>query len=73
VLFFAFFMLDDPPTCPVPYQAQVLFGITAAVASYLVFLAWGVDYFLPAGLLVANAMESARRLFVHRLAQPARA
>jgi Na+-translocating ferredoxin:NAD+ oxidoreductase RnfD subunit len=73
VLFFAFFMLDDPPTCPVPYQAQVLFGIAAAVAAYLVFLAWGFDYFLPAGLLVANALESARRLVQHHGAQPARA
>jgi hypothetical protein len=57
----------------VPYQAQVLFGIAAAVAAYLVFLAWGFDYFLPAGLLVANALESARRLVQHHGAQPARA
>jgi Na+-translocating ferredoxin:NAD+ oxidoreductase RnfD subunit len=62
VLFFAFFMLDDPPTCPVPYEAQVVFGLAVAFVSYLVFLSWGAVYFLPAGLLIGNALESARRV-----------
>jgi Na+-translocating ferredoxin:NAD+ oxidoreductase RnfD subunit len=65
VLFFALFMLDDPPTCPVPYGAQIAFGIGAAVVAYLVFLTWGVDYYLAAGLVVANVLESARRIVAH--------
>jgi Na+-translocating ferredoxin:NAD+ oxidoreductase RnfD subunit len=60
-LFFAFFMLDDPPTCPVRYRDQVGFALITAVASYAVFLATGSVYFLLAGLLVANACESIRR------------
>jgi Na+-translocating ferredoxin:NAD+ oxidoreductase RnfD subunit len=62
VLFFAFFMLDDPPTVPVRYEDQVTFAIIVAVASYAVFRLVGAVYFLPAGLLLGNAWESARRV-----------
>ena len=62
-LFFAFFMVDDPPTCPIRYEDQVPFGIIVAIASFLIFIVVGAVYFLPAGLLVANAWESARRHF----------
>lgn len=65
-LFFAFFMLDDPPTSPVRYEDQSVYGIIVATASYLVFTALGAVYFLPAGLLVGNAWESGRRLFAAR-------
>jgi len=61
LLFFAFFMVDDPPTCPTRYQDQVSFGIIVAVASFAIFVYNGAVYFLPAGLLVANAWESGRR------------
>ncbi len=62
-LFFAFFMVDDPPTCPARYEDQVPFGGIAAVASFLIFIMVGAVYFLPAGLLMANAWESGRRQF----------
>ncbi len=63
-LFFAFFMLDDPPTSPVRHEDQVVFGLIVAASSYFVLLQFGGVYFLPAGLLVGNAWESARRLVV---------
>jgi Na+-translocating ferredoxin:NAD+ oxidoreductase RnfD subunit len=60
-LFFAFFMLDDPPTCPVRYRDQVVFGLLVAVASFAIYLKLGIVYFLPAGLLLGNAWEAWRR------------
>ena len=73
-LFFAFFMLDDPPTCPVRYGDQVVFGFVVALVSYLVFMVWGTVYFLPAGLLAGNACEAVRRTVVaHRRLRPATA
>jgi Na+-translocating ferredoxin:NAD+ oxidoreductase RnfD subunit len=62
-LFFAFFMVDDPPTCPVRYEDQIPFGLIVALASFVIFIVVGAVYFLPAGLLVANAWESGRRQF----------
>jgi Na+-translocating ferredoxin:NAD+ oxidoreductase RnfD subunit len=62
-LFFAFFMVDDPPTCPARYEDQIPFGLIVAVASFVIFIVVGAIYFLPAGLLVANAWESGRRQF----------
>lgn len=61
VLFFAFFMVDDPPTCPVKYRDQVMFALIVATACYAVFMFLGVVYYLPAGLLVGNAWEAWRR------------
>jgi Na+-translocating ferredoxin:NAD+ oxidoreductase RnfD subunit len=63
-LFFAFFMLDDPPTSPVRYGHQVVFAAIATVGAVAVYVANGALYFLLAGLLLANAWESARRLLV---------
>jgi Na+-translocating ferredoxin:NAD+ oxidoreductase RnfD subunit len=62
-LFFAFFMVDDPPTCPARYEDQIPFSLITAVASFVIFIVVGAVYFLPAGLLVANAWESGRRQF----------
>jgi len=61
VLFFAFFMLTDPPTSPPKARDQIANGVIAAVASYAVFELIGAAYFLLAGLLVANAWEAWRR------------
>jgi Na+-translocating ferredoxin:NAD+ oxidoreductase RnfD subunit len=66
-LFFAFFMVDDPPTCPARYEDQIPFGLIVAVASFVIFIVVGAVYFLPAGLLVANAWESGRRQFAGTL------
>jgi len=60
-LFFALFMLDDPPTCPTRYSDQVWFALIVAAVSYAVFLAAGVDYYLLAGLLAGNVWEATRR------------
>jgi Na+-translocating ferredoxin:NAD+ oxidoreductase RnfD subunit len=65
-LFFALFMLDDPPTSPVRYEDQAVYAIVVATVAYLALVQWGVVYFLPAGLLAGNAWESTRRLVMAR-------
>ena len=60
-LFFAFFMVTDPPTSPPKQRDQLVNGAIVAVASYAVFELIGAAYFLLAGLLVANAWEAFRR------------
>jgi Na+-translocating ferredoxin:NAD+ oxidoreductase RnfD subunit len=66
VLFFALFMVDDPPTCPARYRNQFQFAAIAAVTTYILFITRGAIYYLPAGLLVANGWESARRVMSRR-------
>ena len=61
-LFFALFMLDDPPTSPVRYRDQIPFAIIVALVSYGMFMWFGVVYYLLAGLLVGNAWEAWRRV-----------
>jgi len=60
-LFFAFFMVTDPPTSPPSHRDQLWFGALVAVASVAVFELVGAAYFLLAGLLVGNAVEAWRR------------
>jgi Na+-translocating ferredoxin:NAD+ oxidoreductase RnfD subunit len=60
-LYFAFFMVTDPPTSPPGHRDQVIYGIIVAVVSYGVFVTVGAVYFLLAGLLVANLWEAHRR------------
>jgi Na+-translocating ferredoxin:NAD+ oxidoreductase RnfD subunit len=60
-LFFAFFMVTDPPTSPPKQRDQLVYGAITAVVSYAVFELIGAAYFLLAGLLVANAWEAWRR------------
>jgi Na+-translocating ferredoxin:NAD+ oxidoreductase RnfD subunit len=60
-LFFAFFMVTDPPTSPPKPRDQLTFGAIVGVASYAFFEVIGAAYFLLAGLLVGNAWEAARR------------
>ena len=66
-LFFAFFMVTDPPTSPPKARDQIVFGVITAVVSYLVFELVGAVYFLLAGLLVANGWEAWRRHRVRAL------
>ena len=61
-LYFAFFMVTDPPTSPPKARDQIVFGLITAVASYAVFTLIGAAYFLLAGLLVANTWEGWRRI-----------
>ena len=61
-LFFALFMLTDPPTSPTRYRDQVVFGLIAALVSFAVYSMLGGVYYLLAGLLVGNAWEMWRRM-----------
>ncbi|CAN5243686.1 hypothetical protein BH09GEM1_BH09GEM1_12700 [soil metagenome] len=60
-LYFAFFMVTDPPTSPPKARDQLVNGAIVAVASFAVFELVGAVYFLLAGLLVANVWEVWRR------------
>lgn len=73
VLFFAFFILTDPPTSPVKYADQVFCGALVAIASYAVFeLAGAVTYLLIA-VLAGNVWEGWRRARAHTRKQLERA
>ena len=61
VLFFAFFILTDPPTSPARYPDQLVCGIIVAVASYAFFEIVGAVYYLLAGVLLGNLWEARRR------------
>jgi Na+-translocating ferredoxin:NAD+ oxidoreductase RnfD subunit len=61
-VYFAFFMLTDPPTSPARLSDQALFaGIAACVAVACLAFNFGGVYALLIGLLAANAFEGARR------------
>jgi Na+-translocating ferredoxin:NAD+ oxidoreductase RnfD subunit len=64
-LYFAFFMVTDPPTSPPGHRDQIVFGAITAAASFAAFDLIGAAYFLLAGLLVANAWEGLRRRREH--------
>ena len=61
VLFFAFFILTDPPTSPVKYSDQAVSGLIVAAASYAFFELVGAAYYLLAGVLIGNIWEAWRR------------
>ena len=60
-LYFAFFILTDPPTSPVRYSRQIACGALVAVASYLFFETIGAADYLLAGVLVGNVWEAWNR------------
>jgi Na+-translocating ferredoxin:NAD+ oxidoreductase RnfD subunit len=60
-LYFAFFMLTDPPTAPTRYQDQIVFAALVAVSSFAIYQWLGVVYYLSAGLLIGNTWEAMRR------------
>jgi Na+-translocating ferredoxin:NAD+ oxidoreductase RnfD subunit len=60
-MFFAFFMVTDPPTSPPRPRDQVIFSALTALASWATFELAGVAYYLLAGVLVANVWEAWRR------------
>jgi len=62
VLFFAFFILTDPPTSPVKYPDQLACGVIVAVVSYAAYEWVGAAYYLLAGVLVGNVWEAWRRV-----------
>jgi Na+-translocating ferredoxin:NAD+ oxidoreductase RnfD subunit len=61
VLFFAAFILTDPPTSPVKYSDQAVCGVIVAVVSFAIFEWVGAAYYLLAGVLVGNIWEAWNR------------
>jgi Na+-translocating ferredoxin:NAD+ oxidoreductase RnfD subunit len=61
VLYFAFFILTDPPTSPPKYHGQVICGPIVAAVSFAVFKFTGLVYFPLAGVLAGNLWEAFRR------------
>jgi len=67
-LFFAFFILTDPPTSPVRYTQQIICAVIVAGVSVAVFEWVGAAHYLLAGVLVGNVWEgwSRTRIARHR-------
>lgn len=70
VLFFAFFILTDPPTSPVRYPDQIVCGALVALASYAAFEWVGAAYYLLAGALIGNIWEAWHRWQFSRQRMP---
>jgi Na+-translocating ferredoxin:NAD+ oxidoreductase RnfD subunit len=62
VVFFAVFILTDPPTSPVRYPDQLVFAVIVAVASFVIFEWTGAVYYLLAAVLIGNVWEAWRRV-----------
>jgi Na+-translocating ferredoxin:NAD+ oxidoreductase RnfD subunit len=71
VLYFAFFILTDPPTSPVKYGDQIVFAAIVAAVGYAVFEWVGAAYYLLAGVLVGNLWEAWRRSHSRPISSPA--
>jgi Na+-translocating ferredoxin:NAD+ oxidoreductase RnfD subunit len=65
-LFFAFFILTDPPTSPVKYRGQIVCGLLVAAVSFGVFEGIGAAYYLLAGALAGNVWEAWSRVRARR-------
>lgn len=61
VLFFAFFLLTDPPTSPAKVREQVICGLLVAVSAFAIFESLGAAHYLLSGVLVGNLWEAWRR------------
>ena len=62
VLYFAFFILTDPPTSPIAYRDQIVFAVIVASVSFGIFQGLGAVYYLLGGVLAGNVWEAARRV-----------
>ncbi len=60
-IYFAFFILTDPPTSPVRYGQQIACGALVAIASFLFFETIGAADYLLTGVLVGNVWEAWNR------------
>ena len=54
LLYFAFFIMTDPPTSPVRHRAQIICGSLVAITSYVFFVLVGSADFLMVGVLAGN-------------------
>jgi Na+-translocating ferredoxin:NAD+ oxidoreductase RnfD subunit len=64
VLFFALFMVSDPPTAPTRPGDQIVCGALIALVSFAAFEWLGAVTYLLIGLLAGNFWEAGRRLRV---------
>lgn len=62
VLYFAFFILTDPPTSPITPRDQIVYAAIVAVVSVAIFESTGAVYYLLAGVLLGNVWEARRRV-----------
>ena len=62
VLYFAFFILSDPPTSPAPHRPQLICGVVVAVAAFAIFQWTGAAHYLLSAVLVGNVWEAWRRV-----------
>ncbi len=60
-IYFAFFMVTDPPTSPPRAADQVMFGAIVAMATCTAFFLVGAEWYFLGGVLAANAWEALRR------------
>jgi Na+-translocating ferredoxin:NAD+ oxidoreductase RnfD subunit len=65
-LYFAFFILTDPPTSPTRHPDQLVYGAVAGIVAWGTFMTVGAAFYLLAGVLVANGWEAMRRWRVRR-------
>lgn len=65
-VFFAAFMVTDPPTSPPKPRDQVAFGLITGTVAWLAFTTIGAVWWLPGGLLVANLWEGWRKVRLRR-------
>lgn len=65
-LFFALFILTDPPTSPTKYVDQIICGAIVGAISVGIFEWLGAAYYLLAGVLAGNLWETARRVRIRR-------
>lgn len=65
-LFFSFFILTDPPTSPVRYRGQILYGLLVAAVSFGIFAWNGAACYLLAGVLAGNLWEAWHRWYSSR-------
>jgi Na+-translocating ferredoxin:NAD+ oxidoreductase RnfD subunit len=72
VLYFALFILTDPPTSPTKYREQLICGVLVAAVSFVLFQKTGAVYYLLAGVVVGNAWESWRRAWQRNQGIPMR-
>ena len=61
IVYFACFMLTDPPTSPGRGRPQLLAGALVALVSVVVFLRMAAADYLLAGVLAGNVFEALRR------------
>jgi len=60
-LYFAFFILTDPPTSPTRHTEQIVCGVIVALAAFGIFESIGSVHYLLSGALVGNMWEAWRR------------